>query len=568
MGAAREFGERTGGMRYDAPDHGALMERVRSLDARPGLPAGAREMVDVVLGYDERRGRERGGAFPEAAERVAGAREEMSPSAGPDGIGEREEKSREPMAREEQARIAAEEERRAAEQARIDDIFARAAERARAAAEEEREEREAANRRNRATPPSHEESQHSARAAREATRLADRLDACLERRDTLLERAEGKLEYNRPVVDLGRVHARWRREADRAIEAGRELVQDERYAPHLDAFGGREKIEAALARLKGARVLDHLPARIAAEWEKLEDRTRETGSHRFFLPEHESACARMDRVYRRDDVAHRFVKDELGMRERMGRHAETLGDVENRLKECASERERAVRRDIRFVRQEGYARLAFPRPRGRSGRRTRSSPRRRNTHRTSRRTQSYRETLKTVSATLGRVPRWRRAWNGDASWTRRIETERQPRLEKEPGPRLLDVTACPRDSLSRLQAKVARRTGNIKNLRSQGPDNHTKPKRSDCVLLVWRVSATVLGERARPASCRGARARRTPERAPHRAPPPAAGNAAGGHGRSSGTRRHRTVGCLHSSERSTASSGSSSSSPNLARISL
>ena len=425
MGSTREFGERTGGMRYDAPGYGALMERVRALDERPGLPARVREMVDVVLDYDERRGRDRGGAFPEAAERVESARDGMPPSAGPDGIEERQKEIREQIARDEQARIAAEEERRAAERARIDDNLARATERLRAVFEEERE---AANRRNRATTPSHEESQYSARAAREATRLADRLDACLERRDRLLERAEGKLESNRPVVDLGRVHARWRREADRVIEAGRKLLQDERYAPHLDALGGREKIEAAVARLEGARVLDHLPARIAAEWEKLEDRVRETGSHRFFLPEHESACARMDRVYPRDDVAHRFVKDELGMRERMGRQVERLDDVANRLTECALERGRAVRQDIPFLRQESYADWRFRAERvveaaneilayeGEYAPHFAQDPK-------------LRETVRTMSAALGRSlagesPEWERIGE------ERIETERQRRLDR------------------------------------------------------------------------------------------------------------------------------------------
>ena len=63
--------------------------------------------------------------------------------------------------------------------------------------------------------------QSNARAEREATKLADRLDTCMERRDRLLERAESKLRSSQPVVDLGRAPARWRREADRAIEAGR-----------------------------------------------------------------------------------------------------------------------------------------------------------------------------------------------------------------------------------------------------------------------------------------------------------------------------------------------------------
>ncbi len=177
MRSAREFAEETGGMRYDAPTHGALMDRVRSLDARPDLPEGTRKTMEVVLGYDERCGRERQevGDFLDAAsavgeargdleaearmrsmpaERLAGwealrkeeqrvldmanaLREKIPESelaahlasfgAGPDGTGEREKEIRERIAWDEQARRAeerrrAEEERRAGEQRRADDL--------------------------------------------------------------------------------------------------------------------------------------------------------------------------------------------------------------------------------------------------------------------------------------------------------------------------------------------------------------------------------------------------------------------------------------------------------------
>ena len=77
------------------------------------------------------------------------------------------------------------------------------------------------------------------RSEREATKLADRLDACMKKRDELLERAGDRLSYGQPVTELGRPHRRWRREAGAALKAGRELIGNERYAVHLDALGGR-----------------------------------------------------------------------------------------------------------------------------------------------------------------------------------------------------------------------------------------------------------------------------------------------------------------------------------------
>ena len=82
MRSAGAFEERGGGMRYDAPAYGPLMERVRALDARPYLPESWRKTVDAVLGYDERRRR---GRQPDGGVLDAAAREDP----GEDGIGDR-----------------------------------------------------------------------------------------------------------------------------------------------------------------------------------------------------------------------------------------------------------------------------------------------------------------------------------------------------------------------------------------------------------------------------------------------------------------------------------------------
>ena len=79
-----------------------------------------------------------------------------------------------------------------------------------------------------------------------------------------------------------------RRSAPR--RSGHELLGNDRYADHLSALGGRAKIERAVERIEHAAVLDHLPAEVVAACETLDDRVRETGRHRFFLPGHKRAC--------------------------------------------------------------------------------------------------------------------------------------------------------------------------------------------------------------------------------------------------------------------------------------
>ena len=201
-----------------------------------------------------------------------------------------------------------------------------------------------------------EEHELLVRAEREAHKLAGQLDACLKKRDAVLERAKRKLNPSQPVAELGRRHRRWHRAAERAREAGRKLLGNDRYAAHLPALGGRAKIERAVERIERAAVLDHLPAEAVAACEALEDRVRETGRHRFFLPEHERACKLMSPVRDRieDGAARAFVKDELAMRKEMSEQARRLDSTKTQLEECRRSREIHATDDRPFVRHWNY----------------------------------------------------------------------------------------------------------------------------------------------------------------------------------------------------------------------
>ena len=198
-----------------------------------------------------------------------------------------------------------------------------------------------------------EEHEPLVRAEREARKLAGRLDACLEKRDALLERAKQKLFSQQPVVELGWRYGRWHREAERAMGSGRELLGNDRYADHLSALGGRTTIERAVERIERATVLDHLPARVVAACETLDDRVRETGRHRFFLPEHKKACNLMSYSVQ-DGAAEAFVNNELSMREKMSDRAQLLDKTNTLLEECQQERDRTATDDLPFVQQENY----------------------------------------------------------------------------------------------------------------------------------------------------------------------------------------------------------------------
>ena len=111
---------------------------------------------------------------------------------------------------------------------------------------------------------------------------------------------------------------------------------------------------------------------MASGWEKLDDRIRETGADRYFLPGHGALCGRMADVRYSvgDDAARRFVDDELAMRERMDGQAGRLDDVADRLRDCVRERERVGERDRPFVEHWDYRHWregAEVRGRGREG---------------------------------------------------------------------------------------------------------------------------------------------------------------------------------------------------------
>ena len=238
--------------------------------------------------------------------------------------------------------------REAAERAKRD------AERARAAQAEQTPRREGVAPESGALPGP-DVQRPSDRDRRAAAKLAARLDDCLARRETLLERAGNTLHPSRPVADLGRRHAAWRRQANRAAAAGRELLGNPRHTPLLDAHGGRDRIEAATARLEKAALFDNMPAPIARAWEAVEDRVRETGRHRYFLDEHHTAWIQTSLWPGsiRGEAARRFVKEEAALRERMDEREGRLRGMADRLRACAAERE-AAPDGTPFVERAGY----------------------------------------------------------------------------------------------------------------------------------------------------------------------------------------------------------------------
>jgi len=76
----QEWAEETGGIGFDSRAYAALMERARSLDARPHLPEGLRGTVDGILLRDERWAldRDRVEAFLERAAEAGRARQVMT----------------------------------------------------------------------------------------------------------------------------------------------------------------------------------------------------------------------------------------------------------------------------------------------------------------------------------------------------------------------------------------------------------------------------------------------------------------------------------------------------------
>ena len=198
-----------------------------------------------------------------------------------------------------------------------------------------------------------EEHKPLVRSEREAGKLAGRLDACLEKRDALLERAKQKLFSQQPVVELGWRYARWHREAERALGSGRELLGNDRYADHLSALGGRAKIERAVERIERAAVLDHLPAEVVAACETL-DRPRPGDRPAPLLPAGAQESLRPD-VLQRPRRRGEGVREERTLNAREDeRAAQLLDKTKTLLEECQQERDRTATDDLPFVQQENY----------------------------------------------------------------------------------------------------------------------------------------------------------------------------------------------------------------------
>ena len=199
-----------------------------------------------------------------------------------------------------------------------------------------------------------EEHEPLVRADREARKLTGRLDACLAKRDALLERAKQKLFSQQPVVELRWRYARWRREAGRALrrpDASSSGTIATRTTSRHSAAGRRSSAQSSASNAPPSSTTCR--REVVAACEILDDRVRETGRHRFFLPEHERACDLMSYSVQ-DGAAKAFVKNELAMREKMSEQARLLNTTKTLLKDCQQERELAATDDLPFVRREDY----------------------------------------------------------------------------------------------------------------------------------------------------------------------------------------------------------------------
>lgn len=109
-------------------------------------------------------------------------------------------------------------------------------------------------------------------------------------------------------------------------------------------------------------MIDGMPARMAAGWEALQDRIRETGRHRFFLPEHEELCDTMSSYSWSvtDGAASRVIRNERDLRGEMTRQAERIDRVAERLRESVEKRAEAEKSDVPFVRQPDYGGWVYP----------------------------------------------------------------------------------------------------------------------------------------------------------------------------------------------------------------
>ncbi len=145
------------------------------------------------------------------------------------------------------------------------------------------------------------------RSSRRARRLLETIRSCRDRRQDLLETADGRLGPGEPFHGIGRKHGSWQRRAARALRAGKELLEGPE-PPLLHPALGREAA-AAVRRIRKAPALDGFPPRFILDWEAFADRAARAGGHRFFVPGYEDLCERMERL-EPDTIGSRLFRSE------------------------------------------------------------------------------------------------------------------------------------------------------------------------------------------------------------------------------------------------------------------
>ena len=203
-----------------------------------------------------------------------------------------------------------------------------------------------------------EEHEALVRADREARKLTGRLDACLEKRDALLERAERKLDPWQPVVELGRRYGRWHREAGRAEEsdASSSGTIATRTTSRRSAAGRRSSARSSASSAPPSSTTCRRGSwRRARPWTTASGRPAGTASSCRSTREPATCCPTASSPPSvRHGAASAFVKNELAMREKMSERAQLLDKTKTLLEECQQERDRAATDALPFVQQENY----------------------------------------------------------------------------------------------------------------------------------------------------------------------------------------------------------------------
>ena len=192
-----------------------------------------------------------------------------------------------------------------------------------------------------------EEHEPLVRADREASKLAGRLDACLEKRDALLERAKQKLFFpsSRWSSSAGGMRAGTARQsAPWGAGTSSSRMNATRTTSRHSAAGRRSSARSSASSTPPSWTTCRRGSwRRARPWTTASGRPAGTASS---CREHERACDLMSaELYRiQDGAAKAFVKNELAMREKMSERAQLLDKTKTLLEDCQQERDRTADR--------------------------------------------------------------------------------------------------------------------------------------------------------------------------------------------------------------------------------